>query len=128
MPYQRVYPIETALFPWRVFLLQGRGRASSVAQGGVKEGHKSAACFQCARIRVQGEHGRGIILDKPFLEWIPYIPSVPQNEVGSIEASTDTVRERFSDLEARMAHVSQVGTRIGDRLQVRGSEERRMYG
>lgn len=44
---------------------------------------------------------------------------VTQAELGEVEAGADAVRERFRDLEARMGRVSQVGTRIGDRLQVR---------
>ncbi|GAX74293.1 hypothetical protein CEUSTIGMA_g1742.t1 [Chlamydomonas eustigma] len=42
-------------------------------------------------------------------------------EVENIQTSGGAIRKSFEDLEARMARVSQIGTRIGDRLQTADS-------
>ena len=47
-----------------------------------------------------------------------------QDEIEGIEQGSHAVREAFRTLETRMNKVSQVGTRIGYRLQVRSSRGR----
>lgn len=42
-----------------------------------------------------------------------------QEGIGEAEEARDKLRAAQRELEARMSKVSQVGTRIGDRLQVR---------
>lgn len=41
----------------------------------------------------------------------------PQAEVDAVVANTEAVRDAFRKLEGCMNRVSQIGTRIGDRLQ-----------
>jgi hypothetical protein len=51
-------------------------------------------------------------------KWAIILHACVQDGLGDVEAIGERIRAAFRDLESRCAKVSQIGARIGDRLQV----------